>query len=352
MALSANEIIKNIETAQLKQDVTDFNVGDTIKVYAKIKEGNRERVQAFEGTVLKRQGGSNRETFTVRKNSNGVGVEKTWPLHSPTIEKIEVIRRGKVRRAKLNYLRDRVGKKAKVKELVKYYLQRQLETCPQIHFNLGVSYYEEKFLYRRIALRRRGQKSYYDKHNLSRHVSKRNSKIKRFLRSFWRWLLLVFIAMIVGYAFVTFGFQTVTVVGPSMNPTLSDSQVVLVNKIVYKVSDVKRYDVIAYSRVKGGAYYEIKRVVGLPEETVRILNGDIYINGERRSDVPFTMAIQISGIAEEEITLGENEYFVMGDNVNNSEDSRYTNVGNIAKTEITGKVVSILSPRSDKGKVK
>ena len=119
MALSANETIKNIETAQLKQDVTDFNVGDTIKVYAKIKEGNRERVQAFEGTVLKRQGGSNRETFTVRKNSNGVGVEKTWPLHSPTIEKIEVIRRGKVRRAKLNYLRDRVGKKAKVKELVK-----------------------------------------------------------------------------------------------------------------------------------------------------------------------------------------------------------------------------------------
>ena len=117
--MNASEIIKNIETAQLKQDVTDFNVGDTIKVYAKIKEGNRERVQAFEGTVLKRQGGSNRETFTVRKNSNGVGVEKTWPLHSPTIEKIEVIRRGKVRRAKLNYLRDRVGKKAKVKELVK-----------------------------------------------------------------------------------------------------------------------------------------------------------------------------------------------------------------------------------------
>ena len=117
--MNANEIIKNIEQAQVKADVADFNVGDTIKVYAKIKEGNRERVQAFEGTVLKRQGGSCRETFTVRKSSNGVGVEKTWPLHSPTIEKIEVIRRGKVRRAKLNYLRDRVGKKAKVKELVK-----------------------------------------------------------------------------------------------------------------------------------------------------------------------------------------------------------------------------------------
>ena len=85
---------------------------------------------------------------------------------------------------------------------------------------------------------------------------------------------------------------------------------------------------------------------------MRISNGDIYINGERRSDVPFEMAIQISGVAEDEITLGEDEYFVMGDNVNNSEDSRYTNVGNISKTEITGKVVSIVLPRSDKGKVK
>ena len=84
----------------------------------KIKEGNRERVQIFEGIVLKRQGGSNRETFTVRKFSNGVGVEKTWPLHSPFVEKIEVVRRGKVRRSKLNYLRERVGKRAKVKEYI------------------------------------------------------------------------------------------------------------------------------------------------------------------------------------------------------------------------------------------
>ena len=114
-----NDIIKNIEAAQLKAEVPEFNVGDTVKVYAKVKEGNRERIQVFEGTVLKRQGGSNRETFTVRKNSNGVGVEKTWPLHSPSIDKIEVVRRGKVRRAKLNYLRGRIGKKAKVKELVK-----------------------------------------------------------------------------------------------------------------------------------------------------------------------------------------------------------------------------------------
>ena len=114
-----NSIIKEIEAAELKATVDEFNVGDTVKVYNKIKEGNKERIQIFEGTVIKRQGGSNRETFTVRKTSNGVGVEKTWPLHSPNVEKIEVVRRGKVRRAKLYYLRDRVGKAARVKEVIK-----------------------------------------------------------------------------------------------------------------------------------------------------------------------------------------------------------------------------------------
>ena len=114
-----NDIIREIEAEQLKETVSDFNVGDTVKVYGKIKEGNRERIQVFEGTVLKIQGGSSRATFTVRKLSNGVGVEKTWPMHSPNVEKVEVVRRGKVRRAKLNYLRGRIGKKAKVKEAMR-----------------------------------------------------------------------------------------------------------------------------------------------------------------------------------------------------------------------------------------
>ncbi|MCC8029076.1 MAG: 50S ribosomal protein L19 [Lachnospiraceae bacterium] len=117
--MNATEIIRNIEAEQLKSDVPDFREGDTVRVHAKIKEGSRERIQVFEGTVIKRQGGSSRETFTVRKFSSGIGVEKTWPVHSPVVEKIEIIRRGKVRRAKLYYLRGRVGKKAKVKELVK-----------------------------------------------------------------------------------------------------------------------------------------------------------------------------------------------------------------------------------------
>ena len=114
-----NEIIKNIEAAQMKETVPSFRVGDTVRVYNKIKEGTRERIQVFEGTVIKRQNGGARETFTVRKNSNGIGVEKTWPLHSPSVDNVEVVRRGKVRRAKLNYLRKRVGKSAKVKELVR-----------------------------------------------------------------------------------------------------------------------------------------------------------------------------------------------------------------------------------------
>lgn len=110
------DIIRAIEQEQLKADLPAFGPGDNVKVHIRIKEGKRERVQIFEGVVLKRQGGGLTEMFTVRKISFGVGVEKTFPVHSPSIEKIDVTRRGKVRRAKLNYLRDRVGKAAKIKE--------------------------------------------------------------------------------------------------------------------------------------------------------------------------------------------------------------------------------------------
>jgi large subunit ribosomal protein L19 len=111
-----NETIKAIEREQMKADITPFKVGDTVRVYIKLIEGTRARLQMFEGVVIKRQNGGVRETFTVRRLSYGVGVEKTWPLHSPSIERIEVARRGVVRRARLYYLRDRVGKAAKVKE--------------------------------------------------------------------------------------------------------------------------------------------------------------------------------------------------------------------------------------------
>ncbi len=117
--MNSVEIMKSIEDSQMRENELKFNVGDTIRVSAMIKEGNRSRIQVFEGTVIKKQGTGARKTFTVRKNSNGVGVEKTWPMNSPLIEKIEVVRLGKARRAKLYYLRDRVGKRAKVKEIVR-----------------------------------------------------------------------------------------------------------------------------------------------------------------------------------------------------------------------------------------
>ena len=113
------QLVEQITKKQMRNDIPDFKPGDTLKVFVKIKEGDKFRVQLFEGVCIARKGKGISETFTVRKTSNGVGVEKTWPLHSPIIDKIEVTRRGKVRRAKLYYLRDRVGKRAKVKELVK-----------------------------------------------------------------------------------------------------------------------------------------------------------------------------------------------------------------------------------------
>ena len=109
------DILRSITEEYKKNDIPAFGVGDTVKVHIKIKEGNRERIQVFEGFVLKKQNGGISETFTVRKISSGVGVEKTFPVHSPKIEKIEVVRKGDVRRAKLNYMRERTGKAAKIK---------------------------------------------------------------------------------------------------------------------------------------------------------------------------------------------------------------------------------------------
>ncbi len=110
------DIIKDVEQEHIRKDLPEFNVGDTVKVHVKVVEGKRERIQIFEGIVIKKQHGGIRETFTVRKMSYGVGVERTFPINSPRVAAVEVVRYGKVRRAKLNYLRDRVGKAIKVKE--------------------------------------------------------------------------------------------------------------------------------------------------------------------------------------------------------------------------------------------
>ncbi len=112
------DLIQAFTNEQLKTEVPELNVGDTVRVHNKIKEGNRERIQMFEGIIIAKHGGGISETFTVRRISYGVGVEKTFPVHSPNVEKVDIVRRGKVRRAKLFYLRDRLGKAAKVKEQI------------------------------------------------------------------------------------------------------------------------------------------------------------------------------------------------------------------------------------------
>ncbi|MBQ8413281.1 MAG: signal peptidase I [Lachnospiraceae bacterium] len=182
--------------------------------------------------------------------------------------------------------------------------------------------------------------------------NKKKSNKRSFLGEILNWILIIFIAAICGYAVVTFMFQTVTVIGPSMSTTLEDGQVVIVNKMTYSFSDVERFDIIAYSQIESEEYYEIKRVIGLPEETVQIKDGFVYINDVKLENLPFDDRILTSGIADKPITLSKDEYFVLGDNVNNSEDSRYSNVGNISKSEILGKVVYIISPKEDRGKVK
>ncbi|MBQ9609253.1 MAG: signal peptidase I [Lachnospiraceae bacterium] len=176
--------------------------------------------------------------------------------------------------------------------------------------------------------------------------------IRRFSKAVFGWFVVILVAVIAGYAFVTFFFQTVNIVGPSMSPTLKDGQVVVVNKIKYKIKDIERYDIVVYKKVESDSYYDVKRVVALPGETVKIENGKVYINGIILSDCPIESSIMNAGIAANDIKLGDNEYFLLGDNVNNSEDSRYNNIGIISKTEITGKVTSIIRPKEEKGKVK
>ena len=159
------------------------------------------------------------------------------------------------------------------------------------------------------------------------------------LKSISGWLVIAFTAMILGYGFVSFGFQNIYMVGPSMSPTIEDGEKLVVNQLAYTFGEPERYDIVAFRSVEHqDKYYTIKRVIGLPGETVLIQNGNVYINGNPLADSPIDDYIYTPGVAEDSITLGDGEYFLLGDNVNSSEDSRYPNVGNIKKTEIIGRI--------------
>lgn len=200
-----------------------------------------------------------------------------------------------------------------------------------------------------MGLKKKNRHTDPDKSLRPTHLSDQKDKI---LNNLFQWFVLILSGAIFGYALITFCFQTVTVIGPSMNDTLEDGEVVIINKLTYNFDDVKRYDVIAYSHVEKDGYFDIKRVIGMPGETVAIKDGYVYINDKQLTNSPFSEKIITSGLASDPITLGNNEYFVLGDNINNSEDSRYSNVGNVSESEILGKVVWIFKAEDNRGKVK
>lgn len=206
-----------------------------------------------------------------------------------------------------------------------------------------------------ISMRRRNGRRAYLRANRNR--LRHNRKVKEFnKRAFFRYLrqylITLMITVSVGYSLVAFGVQSLRIIGQSMEPTLDNGDTVLVNKTAYWFRGPQRYDMIAFKqREDGESYYNVKRVIGLPGETVTIQDGYVFIDGVALSDLPFDERIATEGLALDGVTLSDGEYFVLGDNVNNSEDSRFSNMGNILENEILGKISYRYLPKENRGKV-
>ncbi len=202
--------------------------------------------------------------------------------------------------------------------------------------------------------RRNGRRAYL---RANRNRLRHNRKVKEFnkrefFRSLRSYLIALMITVIVGYSLVAFGAQTVRIIGQSMEPTLNNGDTVFVNKIAYWFRGPQRYDLIAFKqREDGEDYYNVKRVIGLPGETVTIQGGYVFIDGVALTGLPFDEKIATEGLALEGVTLSDGEYFVLGDNVNNSEDSRFANMGNILENEILGRIRYRYLPKETRGKV-
>ncbi|MGN0396021.1 MAG: signal peptidase I [Coprococcus sp.] len=172
-----------------------------------------------------------------------------------------------------------------------------------------------------------------------RRQRKKERSFKKTVKNILSWLISILAAAIVAYGFVAFMFQSVYMVGSSMSPTIIDKEKCIVNKLVYVIGKPERFDIVAYRTIENSeSYYDIKRVIGLPGETVLIANGNVYVNGNPIPGIPIEDYIFTAGLAEKKITLGDDEYFLLGDNVNNSQDSRYLNIGNIKESEILGRI--------------
>lgn len=172
-------------------------------------------------------------------------------------------------------------------------------------------------------------------------------KYKKFFKALLFWVLEIALVILAAYLIIEYAVEKTTMMGVSMNTTLNDGDKIIINKLAYLKDDPERYDVIVFSQSKSGhGYYNIKRVIGLPGETVEIINGAVYINGEKLLEVISVEDMRVAGLAEEPIVLGENEFFVLGDNRNYSEDSRFANIGIVVKSDIIGKAWLRLEPFS------
>lgn len=204
-------------------------------------------------------------------------------------------------------------------------------------------------------MRRNGRRQYLRRNRNRNHsrTMRRDFNYRKFMKELGNWAIALLITIILAYSIITYGVQTLTVIGQSMKPVLTSGDVVIINKLAYNFSEPERYDIIAFKLREGdNSYYNIKRVIALPGETIAIKDGIVLINGKERKDMPFNDKIATEGLALDGVTLGEGEYFLLGDNVNNSEDSRFANIGNVMDGEILGKVTYRWSPSDKRGPVK
>lgn len=172
-------------------------------------------------------------------------------------------------------------------------------------------------------------------------------KWKKYVKALLLWIIEIVLVILAAYLIIEYAVEKTTMMGVSMNTTLNDGDKIIINKLAYLRDEPKRFDVIVFSQSKNGhGYHNIKRVIGLPGETVEIINGAVYINGEKLKEVIEVEPMRVSGLAEEAIVLEENEFFVLGDNRNYSEDSRFANIGIIVKEDIIGKAWLRLEPFS------
>ncbi len=180
------------------------------------------------------------------------------------------------------------------------------------------------------------------------YINTKKPRFKKFFKSLLFWIIEIALVILAAYLIIEYAVEKTTMMGVSMNTSLKDGDKIIINKLAYVRGEPKRYDVIVFNQSKNGhGYHNIKRVIGLPGETVEIINGAVYIDGEMLSEeVEELELMRVSGLAEEAVILGENEFFVLGDNRNYSEDSRFANIGIIVKNDIIGKAWLRLEPFS------